>query len=216
LLVSIVLCRKTINIALIGDSLVHRACESHDLIGKMLIILEKYNKYYNIVFIDYSSNGAKIHDIREKLVGALYRKPDAFILLWDSDCSDVDESKLDPSEIELLQENYALNLIEVLKDINYSSKFLAVAGPGLLGEAILFKPIRFWGKNEMLDRYKSITKGIVEFYDVQYIDIRSMFLKAIPYYHMYYSGYVTIDGEHENDLGTLLIAEKFADVIEKW
>ena len=53
----------------------------------------------------------------------------ATILFWDSDCSNIDESKLTPAEVQQLRANYSANLLETEKIILSHTPRLAVAGP---------------------------------------------------------------------------------------
>lgn len=96
---------------------------------------------------------------------------------------------------------------------------MAVGGPGVLGEGgMLFAPNegRFKNKEPMLEAYGTINKEAALRVGVPYIDIRQAFLDYIPSYQLCYSRCVTIDGEHENERGTVILARLFALSLSKW
>lgn len=53
-------------------------------------------------------------------------------------------------------------------------------------------------------------------YSVPYIDMRQAFVDSIPSYWIYYKGYVTEDGEHENERGTQIVADLIATELNTW
>ena len=69
----------------------------------------------------------------------------------------------------------------------------------------------------MLRRYTEINKQIVASYpSVPYIDMRQAFLNAIPRTYYGYMGCLTIDGEHENENGSIIVAKMFSDQLLSW
>ena len=69
----------------------------------------------------------------------------------------------------------------------------------------------------MLRRYTEINKQIVANYpSVPYIDMRQAFLNAIPRTYYGYTGCLTIDGEHENENGSIIVAKMFSDQLLSW
>lgn len=68
----------------------------------------------------------------------------------------------------------------------------------------------------MLDRYMTINQELCENNSVQYIDTRHPFLSALPANYYGYQGCLTIDGEHENDNGAIIIAKLFSEAILGW
>ena len=59
--------------------------------------------------------------------------------------------------------------------------FVAVAGPALLGEGPLFPPrnvgpLYYWGKQRMLDKYRSLTRELCAASFVPYIDVRQVYV----------------------------------------
>ena len=91
-----------------------------------------------------------------------------------------------------------------------------MGGPYLLGEGSVGIPARFCHKTQMLNDYRDMTRMICLEYKVNFMDMRKLALAAIPFYWVYYKGYLTVDGEHENDRGTALVAKEFSRVIKMW
>jgi hypothetical protein len=197
-------------IALIGDSLIERSSKNNDLLGKLNKLTSP-----NISYTQYGSNGAKIATILEKLPTVLATNPDVVILFWDSDCSDINEKTMSNKEIIQLRNNFTTNLKFVIKNVLKTGALMAVSGPGVLGEGPFGKPTRFWGKDTMLDDYRSIVKTVTLSYKLEYLDIRQAFLNSYPIFKFYYKGTITKDGEHENETGTKIIANIFANFINK-
>jgi hypothetical protein len=97
--------------------------------------------------------------------------------------------------------------------------YVALGGPGVLGEGRMFfapNEGRFQDKEPMLDAYGTINKQAAIRVGIPYIDIRQAFLDFIPSYQLCYSRCVTIDGEHENDRGTVIVARLFALSLSSW
>jgi hypothetical protein len=123
---------------------------------------------------------------------------------------------------------------------------VAVAGPALLGEGPLFPPrnvgpLYYWGKQRMLDKYRSLTREVCTASFVPYIDVRQVnvfwlvwLLAFAPLHHFTtptcshktqamedalptmsfgYSGCLTVDGEHENARGAAVVAKLFASAL---
>jgi len=157
-------------------------------------------------------------DIRNRLTDVLssneINENDYVILFWDSDCSNVDEATLSPEEVIQVRASFNENLEAVVTQILSSTKYLAVAGPELLGEGVVC-PSRIH-KNDMLDDYRVFTQTITEAHQLNYIDMRQAFLDAVPSNWLFCSGVVTVDGEHPNERGTIIEANLFAKQINAW
>ena len=79
------------------------------------------------------------------------------------------------------------------------------------------KSVTYYGKIRMLRRYTLINKEIVSTYpSVSYIDMRQAFLEALPNNYYGYMGCLTIDGEHENENGSIIVAKMFSDQLLSW
>lgn len=88
-----------------------------------------------------------------------------------------------------------------------------------MGEGgMLFAPDegRFRDKEPMLEAYSTINKQAATRVGIPYIDVRRAFLDFIPSYQLCYSRCVTLDGEHENDRGTVILARLFATSLSNW
>ena len=92
---------------------------------------------------------------------------------------------------------------------------MLVAGPGVLGEGPCCLPIRKRGKTPMLDAYRALIRDTCLQSHIQYIDIREMFLHAIPRWWCCFKGFVTKDGEHQNERGTIIVANTFSHLLKE-
>jgi lysophospholipase L1-like esterase len=207
----------TLNVVLLGDSLINRPTEMFNL-TQLLATLTEPPPNTTLNFINSGDNGQEIKDIlaRTEAVMQQYAPVWGTILFWDSDCSNIDESKLTPAEVDQLRANYSANLLATEKIILSHTPRLAVAGPELLGEGPLGLPDRFANKTQMLDDYRLLTRAAADAVDVPYIDMRAAFMAEIPDWWLIYAGWVTIDGEHPNARGTQIEAELFATTINVW
>ena len=68
----------------------------------------------------------------------------------------------------------------------------------------------------MLDDYCTIDRTIAAKYRVPYLDVRGHLERAIPWWRLWYAGYVTKDGEHTNERGTLILAKIFSKQLLQW
>ena len=133
-------------------------------------------------------------------------------MYWDSDCSDVYELNMTTSEILQVRATYTTNVEYVIRSVLKAGAYIAVGGPEILGEGPI-KPERFWGKDPMLNDYRDINVNVTSSLNVRYMDIRQAFLDTIPSWWLSGSGYLTVDGEHENERGTEIVASFFADAL---
>lgn len=202
------------NVVLIGDSLIGRASRDYGLLEKIQANLQGKD----VSLYGYGPNGAMIADIKNYLDQVLEDlKPDAVILFWDSDCSDVEEKDMTAEQIVHLRGNYTANLIHVVKTIKRSGAFFAaLAGPEILGEGIVGKPSKWYAKTPMLNDYREINKDVARAENVEYVDVRQAFLDKIPAVWVINSGLLTKDGEHENERGTQIVADMFSEVLGRW
>jgi hypothetical protein len=119
-------------VTLFGDSLINRPFLNLDLDGK----IKSYLPQFELDVTNIASSGCKISDMRNKLADVIDTEPklDAVILYWDSDVSDVDESKMTLSEIDDLRFKYRTDLSYILSELARNITYVAVAGPGILGQ----------------------------------------------------------------------------------
>lgn len=212
----------TINVAIIGDSLVANACSNFNLIGRLHSQLPS-SSYPQIRYKCIADGGWRLAKIRQEIVDVLAAvpRPQGVIMYGDSDVSDVNEDFMTLDEVMATRNDYVSNLrrfIEYIQNTS-STSIIGIGGPVILGEGSFGLPIQWWGKSKMLEDYHAIKKDIVTSYNVQYIDIRQLFLDALATATsntLLYCGYLTFDGEHENARGTSIIATALADAIKRW
>jgi hypothetical protein len=145
-------------------------------------------------------------------------KPDAVIMLWGSD-GDVDEGKFTTAELQQLRKEYLSNLTIVVKRLTSVARYVAISGPIILGEGFqvgMPGTERFSNKVPMLDEYVDYNIQMATNYNASYINLRQAFLDYVPSCQLFYKWCVTIDGEHPNERGAVIIAYQFADMISKW
>ena len=216
---------STVNITLLGDSLIGRPCNDHGLESKILERIQPEEWKSRINLINSGNSGNKIADILARVDDVLsFNNPSAVILFWDSDCSNVDESSMSSEEVTNLRANYSANVQSVTTKIlsypSLSKNCFAIAGPEVLGEGITynpFEPSRFRGKEDMLNDYRAMTKNITESFLLSYIDVRQAFLDDNEEQQWdFYKGLDTEDGEHPSDRGSTIEATLFANQINIW
>ena len=100
-----------------------KTCEFRHLIDKIKSRLDIDTA--NVKIVDHGHNGACIKNILDFLPAVLETKPDVVILLWDSDCSNVDESKLFTAEVNEIRSAFQTNLRRLIDNIQQSGAFLA-------------------------------------------------------------------------------------------
>eukprot|EP01040_Poterioochromonas_malhamensis_P012614 gene12614-13806_t len=210
----------TYRLTFIGDSLIHRPFTEFDLGGR----LQRHFRSINLDIIDNARNGQEIAKCQENIYKDVpMNSSDMVILFWDSDCSNIDESILNQDQINEIRANYRSNLTQVIEAVKAAGvKYMAVSGPNLLGEGPnsplrhVFFPSFVNDKTNMLNAYRAMNMEIAEELGVDYIDMRKIFLRALPNYWILPAYHLTLDGEHPNDRGTGIIAEEFAKQISIW
>ena len=205
-------------VVLLGDSLLNRPFTQYNF-GAML---RRRLSSHSLVVWNEGEDGNTIRDIADRLDAALAHNPEAVMMLWDSDVSDINESLLNSTQVSALRAAYTSTLQGVVNDtLHYPSvKYLAMSGPGLLGEnpdtVLAFCPERFDGKKDMLDAYRKINQQVAAEFGVDYIDLRTSLVDAIPFYWTFYKFWVTKDGEHLNYRGSVILANLFAEALDKY
>jgi len=201
--------KESYSIAFIGDSLVEKPRADYHLFERVQALLPEYK----LTFKSYAKWGMTIADIQNYLEEALPTNPDAFFLLWDSDVSNYSPEQ----DTEDRRRDYKNVLTDVVEKTTSTGAYLAVAGPGLLGEGMVLLQSRFWRKQGMLNDYRKMNEEICAAHGVDYVDFRSALLNALPFWHMLYKGWVTVDGEHECERGAVIISKLIADCLrDNW
>jgi hypothetical protein len=204
-------------IALYGDSLTRELCDR--------AIPEELAAYFAVRSIEFPCHGVdsdKIIDIKGWLKQAMMEDqyPDAVILYYDSDVSNIpEEYMLDPKVVHANRNAYRNTLRDTLNIITEqnNASIIALAGPSLLGEGYFGLFPEWYLKAPMLDAYRDMNRDIIsEYPGASYLDVRHAFLEALPTGWPHASGCVTVDGEHENDRGAAIIGSMYAHAIESW
>ena len=204
---------------MLGDSLINVPWGNYNLRDKIESQLDRPVNLYN-----YGVNGDTIGRILDRTDGMLATvRPQAVILFWDSDVSDINERILHPDQITALRENYKSALRTVCSKILATGSLLVIVGPELLGEGPVILNDKsafidvYASKEEMLNDYREMNEEIAQEFNVPYIDIRKAFLDVLATTTWpYNNGCITQDGEHPNENGAVVEANLFSAMINVW
>jgi lysophospholipase L1-like esterase len=202
-------------IVFVGDSFVHRSLKGHGVLDALRDELGRLHPAYSLSVIDAGVNGNRIGDILERLDrDVLEERPDAVVLYWDSDVSDVDERGMTPAEVRELRASYERDLRQVLSRLLASGAFVIMSGPTLIGE----RPHGHNAKDAQLDAYRRINRRVARSLGIRYVDTRRAFFAARPPGTPadVSKGLLTEDGEHLNQQGALLVQKMFAEALNNW
>ena len=201
-------------VLLIGDSLTNRPFIRFDF-GAMI----RKNVPKPLILWNECQDGSKIGSVYKRLKTGLAHNASLVLLFWDTDSSDVDESLLDAAVVKELRSNYTRTLRLVINEtLNYPGvKHMAIAGPGMFGtEGTLLRPLRFLNKQSCFDDYAEMNRAVAaEYPRVTYIDVRNRLKKEIPSYWLLYKWWLTVDGEHLNYRGSLIVGDMFSAWLRK-
>jgi isoamyl acetate esterase len=202
-------------IVFVGDSLVHRSASDYGMLDAVRDRLARRFPSRAFEVLDAGVNGDRIADIRQRLeedVVAL--RPDAVVLYWDSDVSDVDESDMAPDDVHHLRAAYERDVVAVLERLVASGAYVVMSGPTLLGE----RPHHGNEKDAQLDFYRDLNRRIAAEAEVRYIDTRRAFQAGRPAGSPATAdrGLLTEDGEHLNARGANLAGSMFEFALAAW
>jgi len=210
------------NIVLFGDSLVSYTESSYQISSKIRSnVLTKYPDR-NIHIYTSGIGGNRIADLKRRMYqDALHQnyflhfiptrptnRPDAVIMYWDSDATDVDET----GHVNEIRAAYTANLYDVLSTFKQQVKYFAFGGPSLFGE----KPHGMNRRDDILDDYASINRKAAQDLNITYLETRALFWSHLPKDWNQDKGFLTLDGEHHNAAGAQLIVDLFSDLITNW
>lgn len=198
---------------LLGDSLINHPWHWFNLPKKINFFLNE-----QMTFGNYGEDGETISEIAARVDTAIYNPtPDCLILFWDSDCSNINEYVKTVQQTYDLRQNYVHNLTYVINaTLTAGVKYMAVAGPGFLGEGQWLLAHDFWHKVDMLNQYREMNEEVCADWNVPYINVRHEFLKDLPWYWGFNQWYLTREGEHENARGTRHVARLFGTALQGW
>lgn len=205
------------NLILFGDSLVRNTYTGYDLPDRLSHLLPQYD----LNVMDFGVGGNKILDMKRRLDDVLNTPCDAVILLWDSDAAYIDEPSMTHDQIRYIRQDYAYNVTYVLSILRQQNAdlLLALSGPILMGEGSMSWSVsyqEYQNRQQIMDEYRDLNAGIAGAFGIPYIDLRDMFLSALPVYHIGYDTCLTKDGEHVNEAGATIIAKAIAIQLMQW
>ena len=169
--------RPTIRIVFVGDSLINRSQKYFQMLDRISEELHRRHPLLSFQLFNEGIDGDRIKWIRDRLDKDVFpHRPDAVVVLWDSDVSDVDEGVLSAEELKALREAYTENLRVVLKRLLTSGAAVILSGPGLLGEL----PHGLNDRDAKLDYYRRINEAMASKLDIEYVDLREALFAALP------------------------------------
>ncbi len=204
-----------IRIVFVGDSLVHRSAVDYGMLDAIRDSLAARHPSRSFEVVDAGANGDRIVDIRRRLdEDVLGLHPDAVVLYWDSDVSDVDESGMSPEGVRHLREAYEQAVAAVLQRLAASGAEVVMSGPTLIGERRHPRN----AKDAQLDSYRDINRRLANKAGIPYLDTRHAFQSRRPPGAPAATdrGLLTEDGEHLNALGAGLARSLFVAALDAW
>lgn len=227
--------RKNIRVCFFGDSLTAKTDMDHNLLDDVCGDLnrkESLSGDFHFIPIEGGVFGDRIADLRSRLQSdCLDHNPDAAILYWDSDASDIPEAD-DTNATRLA---YRQNLDFVLAKLTASMPGrVAMGGPSLIGE----QPRGHNSRDRRYDEaggYVDMNRRAAQQHGVSYLETRQAFFDALPSDYTPSSKcvnagttcmiwgffgfdccYLTQDGEHHSLRGTRIIRGMFDEVLTKF
>ena len=211
--------QREYRIALLGDSLVGAMYINYPL----EFAIKMYLPHFKFKFLPFDVSGSRVADIRSRLDPVIAAKPDGTFIFFDSDECDIEEYRLSRSKVAELRDAYRTDLSYVIQTLNASNPtgYLALAGPSVVGEGPLFGPVPIWSYNHkkiQLDQYRDINYEIAQAHQIPYLDVRASFKTVSDKFQgrLGYSGCLTTDGNHENEIGATVVAYLLARSLLPW
>ena len=209
------------NVVLFGDSLIGYTETSYQIASKIRSNVLMKHPDININMYTSGVGGNRIADLKKRMYrDALHKnyfqfvptqpgnRPDAIIMYWDSDATDVDET----GHVTEIRAEYTANLYDVLSTLKTQVKFFAFGGPTLYGE----KPHGLNRRDDILDDYVIINRNAARDLNITYLETRALFWSHLPKDWDQDRGFLTLDGEHMNEAGAQLLVDLFSDLISNW
>jgi hypothetical protein len=199
-------------IILFGDSLIGKPTLYYNLNQQLQVKINNYfHPYQQFEVISSGVDSDTIAKLKDRMYyDCIYCRPEAVIMYWDSELTNLPKSYLSSQEGI---DTYTNNLIDVITALKSSVKYVAVSGPNLLGE--LREGHNSYDK--YLNMYRQINRDVSLSYNIPYIDIRQAFLDADRLKGWdQSSGYLTLDGEHPSEAGSKIEVNVFYDQLVMW
>jgi lysophospholipase L1-like esterase len=203
-------------VVFVGDSLVNRSAQDHGLLNTVRRALERSHPGAALDLVNAGVNGDCIADIRKRLADdVLALRPAVVVLYWDSDAADVEDDDESPARSRALRASYERDLDAVLATLRGATSHVIVSGPTLLGE----RPRGRNPKDHVLDAYAEVNRRLCHAHHAVWVDTRQA---AFQWLHENArgqdreSGLLTEDGEHLNQAGADLVADRMATALGHW
>jgi len=219
--------RKTFNgkpayqVLLTGDSLNLRPWQYHNLGGRIQDHLPTIALFFKQESLA-SYTMAKVNKVIAKQISS---QPDFAFICGDTDVSTSrnEEWEMTPDEFEISHIYYEGNMTEIIDKLRVNVSFFAFSGPFFMGEHKvepvfyqLTSQTIFNHKEEQLMDYVEMNEEVCAAEGVKYINLHKLFSHQLPRIWPFASWYVTADGEHPNQYGTILMAREYALAIKEW
>jgi lysophospholipase L1-like esterase len=197
-------------VVLFGDSLINLPCKKYGLREK----IQSFFPRLKLELINAGMNGHGISDLLGRVDrDVLAHQPDGVIIFWDSDLCQPDDY-LSKSET---QDAFSADLRKVIEKIQTVTRNIVIAGPGLFGEGGAMLKSRFNQDNpHTIEKYNHLVEEVAQSKKTTFIDMNKLYSAAVPFFWQLDRYWVTDDGEHPNDYGTMIAAEQFAIAINDW
>ena len=225
----------TVRVLFVGDSMFGIACRRYELRQKVAAFLPQYSMNLAVS----GKSAVKARDLRQRLPAILrITHPDVVFLWENSDISNVNENFMSSRDIASSRSNYTLNMEW---DVNYILNFqdtvsrkrvknMALVGPGMLGEGPflprdpnvqstwprILPVVQKYDHRWMIDDFIKMNRAIASKFGIPHMDVKGLFQAHLPWYRLFYAGWVTTDGEHPNERGAVLIAREVATMLLQW
>ena len=225
----------TVRVLFVGDSMFGIACRRYELRQKVAAFLPQYSMNLAVS----GKSAVKARDLRQRLPAIMrITHPDVVFLWENSDISNVNENFMSARDIASSRANYTVNMEWDVKYIlNFQDKVsgkkvknMALVGPGMLGEGPflprdpnvistwprILPVVQKYDHGWMIDDFIKMNRAIAVKLGVPHLDVKGLFQAQVPWYRLFYAGWVTTDGEHPNERGTTLIAREVATMLLEW
>ena len=214
--------RNCTRIVLIGDSLVMQPNAEFDFLFHLKDKLSRRLPGLAVDLVEAGVGMDHIADIERRLQqDCLDYQPDAVILLWDSDVSEVEQEQCEAGSVT---RPYVDALTATLGAIFKVTHRIAVLGPTVLGELVPGHNLSPWRKDACLEHYCALNRDAVAQLgsdQAVYINARRAFIQREAAFasgagYAFPSGLLTIDGEHPSRLGSDVLMDLMVDVVWRW
>ena len=212
-------------VALLGDSMVIDPEWQH---YGLQVGLQQRLPNYNLTIVNLGRNAAQMRHARIDVDRWLFNTsllprrpfPDAVVLSTDSDISDMDFDALARTgTYDAVKAQYTADLEYVVNvTVRRHGAFMVLTSPGaIFTEGWFLAPdtLRFHNKKRAFADYNAVNRDVAQRWGITYVDLRSLYAAAIPWWRLAYSGCVTRDGEHSNQRGTDILATALAAALNQ-